>query len=117
MTDVTLIELVSLRRRSRVVETRAAPAAAVSEESELRDDQYPAFDVEHGAVHLAGGVSANQLLRHMTREKLPDKLPVFWPVEQIFCTDNAAMIAAAGHFQLKSQPSSSSLDEIGRAHV
>ncbi|MBN2306730.1 tRNA (adenosine(37)-N6)-threonylcarbamoyltransferase complex transferase subunit TsaD [Candidatus Peregrinibacteria bacterium] len=50
-------------------------------------------------VHLAGGVSANQLLRKMAREKLPDKLPVYWPVEQIFCTDNAAMIAAATHFQ------------------
>lgn len=50
-------------------------------------------------VHLAGGVSANQLLRQMAREKLPDKLPLLWPVEQIFCTDNAAMIAAAAHFR------------------
>lgn len=52
-------------------------------------------------VHLAGGVSANRLLRQMSREKLPDKLPLFWPVEQIFCTDNAAMIASAAHFQTK----------------
>ena len=37
-------------------------------------------------VHLAGGVSANRLLRQVTREKLPDKLPVYWPIEQIFCT-------------------------------
>ena len=51
-------------------------------------------------VHLAGGVSANRLLREMAREKLPDSLPLFWPVEQIFCTDNAAMIAAAAHFQV-----------------
>ncbi len=50
-------------------------------------------------VHLAGGVSANRLLRQMTREKLPDKLPVFWPIEQIFCTDNAAMIASAAYFK------------------
>ena len=49
-------------------------------------------------VHLAGGVSANRLLRQMTRGKLPDKLPVYWPVEQIFCTDNAAMIASAAYF-------------------
>lgn len=50
-------------------------------------------------VHLAGGVSANRLLRSMAREKLPDRLPVYWPVEQIFCTDNAAMIAGAAYFQ------------------
>lgn len=56
-------------------------------------------------VHLAGGVSANQLLRQMAREKLPNKLPLFWPVEQIFCTDNAAMIAAAAHFQSFCEPS------------
>jgi len=57
-------------------------------------------------VHLAGGVSANGLLRKIAREKLPDKLPLHWPVEHIFCTDNAAMIAGAGYFSLKYQPSS-----------
>ncbi|MBU0705884.1 tRNA (adenosine(37)-N6)-threonylcarbamoyltransferase complex transferase subunit TsaD [Patescibacteria group bacterium] len=50
-------------------------------------------------VHLAGGVSANRLLRQMAREKLPDSLPLYWPAQQIYCTDNAAMIAAAAHFQ------------------
>lgn len=54
-------------------------------------------------VHLAGGVSANRLLRKMAREKLPDKLPLRWPVEQIFCTDNAAMIAGAAYFVLDSE--------------
>lgn len=49
-------------------------------------------------IHLAGGVSANRLLRKMAEERLPDKLPVFWPVEQIFCTDNAAMIAGAAYY-------------------
>lgn len=57
-------------------------------------------------VHLAGGVSANRLLRQVAREKLPDKLPVYWPVEQIFCTDNAAMVASAAYFGLKHAPSS-----------
>ena len=59
-------------------------------------------------VHLAGGVSANRLLRQMAREKLPDSLPVYWPVDtnlpaarQVFCTDNAAMIAGAAYFSLK----------------
>lgn len=50
-------------------------------------------------VHLAGGVSANRLLRKVARERLPDNLEVHWPIEQIFCTDNAAMIAGAGYFQ------------------
>lgn len=52
-------------------------------------------------VHLAGGVSSNQLLRQLARKKLPTELPLLWPVEQIFCTDNAAMIAGAAYFKLK----------------
>ena len=55
-------------------------------------------------VHLAGGVSSNQLLRQLAREKLPTELPLFWPVGQIFCTDNAAMIAGAAYFKLKVFP-------------
>ena len=51
-------------------------------------------------VHLAGGVSANRLLRQIAREKLPDKLPLLWPAKNVYCTDNAAMIAAAAHFQI-----------------
>jgi len=50
-------------------------------------------------VHVAGGVSANRLLRTVAKERLPDDLVLKWPVEQIFCTDNAAMIAGAGFFQ------------------
>lgn len=52
-------------------------------------------------VHLAGGVSANRLLRKVAREKLPDNLPLYWPVEQIFCTDNAAMIASAAYYRFR----------------
>ena len=54
------------------------------------------FDVKE--VHLAGGVSANQLLRDVVYKKLPKGIPLFWPVEQIFCTDNAAMVAGAAYF-------------------
>lgn len=50
-------------------------------------------------VHLAGGVSANLLFRQIAQERLPANLPLHWPVEQIFCTDNAAMIAGAAYFQ------------------
>ena len=49
-------------------------------------------------VHLAGGVSANGLLRKTAEDRLPNDLILRWPVEQIFCTDNAAMIAGAGFF-------------------
>ncbi|MCC7206014.1 MAG: tRNA (adenosine(37)-N6)-threonylcarbamoyltransferase complex transferase subunit TsaD [Anaerolineae bacterium] len=47
------------------------------------------------AVLLAGGVSANALLRETMRSRLA--LPVYYPPLAL-CTDNAAMIAAAGCF-------------------
>jgi N6-L-threonylcarbamoyladenine synthase len=52
-----------------------------------------AFDARE--VLLAGGVAANQLLRQriLQRINLPVRYPPIW-----LCTDNAAMIAAAGHF-------------------
>ncbi len=58
-----------------------------------------ARDHEVKEVHLAGGVSANSLFRELARKKLPDRLPLFWPVQNIFCTDNAAMIAGAAFFK------------------
>jgi N6-L-threonylcarbamoyladenine synthase len=53
--------------------------------------------IEHGvtAVHLAGGVSANDALRHAMSEALA--IPVRYP-PPVLCTDNAAMIAAAAHW-------------------
>ncbi len=48
------------------------------------------------AVHLAGGVSANSALRKTMKEKL--SLPVRYPPLHL-CTDNAAMIGAAAHWQ------------------
>ena len=53
------------------------------------------------AVHLAGGVSANQLLRKIAREKLPESIDLLWPKEMIYCTDNAAMIASSAYFLQK----------------
>jgi N6-L-threonylcarbamoyladenine synthase len=53
-----------------------------------------AYDVT--AVHLAGGVSANSSLRKTMQEKI--NRPVRYP-HPILCTDNAAMIGAAAHWQ------------------
>ncbi len=54
------------------------------------------FDVKE--VHLAGGVSANQLLRQKTSEKLGDGIRLVYPKNLIYCTDNAAMVAGAAYF-------------------
>jgi N6-L-threonylcarbamoyladenine synthase len=52
---------------------------------------------DHGVtgILMAGGVSANALLREQMRRRLA--LPVYYPPLAL-CTDNAAMIAAAGCF-------------------
>ncbi|MFQ5499929.1 MAG: tRNA (adenosine(37)-N6)-threonylcarbamoyltransferase complex transferase subunit TsaD [Candidatus Zixiibacteriota bacterium] len=60
--------------------------------------------MEHGIRHitLSGGVAANSRLRSMMSERIrkadPDRLRLFYPSPEL-CTDNAAMIAAAGYYQ------------------
>jgi len=50
-------------------------------------------------IHLVGGVSANQHLRFLCGQ-LSD-VPVRSPSKIVFCTDHAAMVAAAAFFMVK----------------
>jgi N6-L-threonylcarbamoyladenine synthase len=69
-----------------------------------------AADVGATAVCLAGGVAANSLLRRRVEEACAeDGLRAFLPSRSL-CTDNAAMIAAAGWWQLQQHPAGSALD-------
>lgn len=65
-------------------------------------DQFP--NVKE--IHIVGGVAANTTLRTMA-QKLADEhnLVIRFPTTIRYCTDNGAMIAAAGTFLMQEQPS------------
>jgi N6-L-threonylcarbamoyladenine synthase len=52
-------------------------------------------DYQPASVVIAGGVAANQELRHQLAERLP--IPIEYAPMQL-CTDNAAMIATLGYY-------------------
>lgn len=62
------------------------------------------------SVHLAGGVSANKLLRKTVRERLSDNVQLLCPEKMAYCTDNAAMIASAAYFSPKKEVDEKSVE-------
>jgi N6-L-threonylcarbamoyladenine synthase len=68
--------------------------------------------IEVKEIHLAGGVSANMRLREVLTHKINslikgkriEKVDLRYPKSLAYCTDNAAMIAAAGYFLFKKDP-------------
>ncbi|MDY0023396.1 MAG: tRNA (adenosine(37)-N6)-threonylcarbamoyltransferase complex transferase subunit TsaD [Candidatus Izemoplasmatales bacterium] len=66
-------------------------------------------------IIVAGGVAANSGLRKKMKEMITD-IPVYFP-KMAYCTDNAAMIAAAGYFQYKKQNQADDLLLNGKSRL
>jgi N6-L-threonylcarbamoyladenine synthase len=106
--EVTVPPSGSRSRRRRGAEKRAQLRSDVSVNDVAASFQVAVVDIlvektaraakEYGAteIFMAGGVSANQLLREKMRKET--ELPVRYPPLNL-CTDNGAMIAAAGYFR------------------
>jgi N6-L-threonylcarbamoyladenine synthase len=55
-------------------------------------------------IHLAGGVSANKVLRETVMKKMGEDIRLVTPQKLIYCTDNAAMVAGAAYFLSQKHP-------------
>lgn len=64
----------------------------LTERVALAVKKFPAIN----EIHIVGGVSANERLRTLLTETV--KIAIRWPKKIVYCTDNGAMIAAAGYF-------------------
>jgi len=76
----------------------------LSEKLKMAAEKFP----EIKEIHLAGGVSANRRLREVCTAKIAKmSKPVKfrYPASIPFCTDNAAMVAAAAYYSYKKSPS------------
>ena len=91
-----------MRQASQYHSTESMPVAdlaagfqAAAVETLVEKTAAAAAEYNVAAVHIAGGVSANRALRSAMRARL--EVPVRVPPLAL-CTDNAAMIGAAAHF-------------------
>lgn len=89
----------------RVTDVQRADFAASFQHTAIEtlvDKAEKAYQTYHPAsVVIAGGVAANQELRHQLSERLP--LDIQYAPMQL-CTDNAAMIACLGYYYAQKMP-------------
>ena len=100
-----------LSKKHRLTEKFVSDVAASFQESvcEVLATKLVRAAVKYGVreIHLAGGVSANTSLRRGTAKLLQKNgldIPLRFPASFSYCTDNAAMIAAAGYHKYKKNP-------------
>ena len=56
-------------------------------------------------IHLAGGISANDVIRNEITARAEKKSIIArYPVKKSYCTDNAVMIAALGYYKFMREP-------------